>query len=269
MEKIKVFLADWQVLFREGIHFTLSGEEDFEVIGETTNNEEALAFIEKNPPKVAIFNADRGKPSGIEITRRIKQNLPSVAIIIIMDTYNEEQIFLAMKSGASACLDKDVNPNELIDTIRKVAQGDYPISQALFKPAIVSRIVDEFEAFSLINKEVGNLMAHLMPNEIEVLRHIASGSSIEEIAMALGLSEETIRHHLDAIMNKLVANERSYTVIEAAQSSLTSTISVAKRIGKPLEYVTKDEFEGFKQTLTERLKSFIGGLDEGRAVNRQ
>ena len=57
MNRITVFLADWQVLFREGIHFTLSGEEDVEVIGEGTGNEEALAFIEKNVPNVAIFNA--------------------------------------------------------------------------------------------------------------------------------------------------------------------------------------------------------------------
>ena len=76
MEKVSVVLADWQVLFREGIHFTLSGEEDIEVIGEVTNSGEALNFIEANPPRVAILNADRGEPSGIDVTGRIKQNLP-------------------------------------------------------------------------------------------------------------------------------------------------------------------------------------------------
>ena len=119
MEKVKVFLADWQVLFREGIHFTLSGEEDIEVIGETTDNEEALNFIEANLPRVAVLNTDRGKPSGIEVTRRIKQNLPSVAVILIMDSDNEEQLFLAMKSGASACLTKEVDPEEIVKTIRE------------------------------------------------------------------------------------------------------------------------------------------------------
>ena len=61
MEKTSVFLADWQVLFREGIHFTLSGEEDIEVIGEVNNNEEALKSIEENPPRIAILNIGQKK----------------------------------------------------------------------------------------------------------------------------------------------------------------------------------------------------------------
>jgi len=113
MEKVKVFLADWQVLFREGIHFTLSGGEDIEVIGEATNNEEALAFIETNPPRVAILNVDHSQPSGIEVTRRLKQSFPSVAVILVMDSESEEQLFSAMKSGASAYLTKDIDPEEM------------------------------------------------------------------------------------------------------------------------------------------------------------
>ena len=77
MEKLRVFLSDWQVLFREGIHFILSGEEDMEVIGEETENEKALAFIEENLPGVAILNASQGNPSGIEVTSQIKQNAPT------------------------------------------------------------------------------------------------------------------------------------------------------------------------------------------------
>ena len=63
MEKVSVFLADWQVLFREGIHFTLSGEEDMDVIGEADNNEEALSFIERTPPRVAVLNANHSQPT--------------------------------------------------------------------------------------------------------------------------------------------------------------------------------------------------------------
>ncbi len=121
MEKVSVVLADWQVLFREGIHFTLSGEEDIEVIGEVTNSEEALSFIEKNPPRVAILNADWGEPSGIDVTSRIKQNLPSVSVILIVDSDNEEQLFSVVKCGASACLTKEIDPLDLVDIVRRVA----------------------------------------------------------------------------------------------------------------------------------------------------
>jgi len=123
MARISVYLADRQVLFREGIHFTLSGEEDIEVIGETTNNEEALSFIEANSPTVAILNINHSRPSGLEITHRIKQNLPSVASVLVMDNEDEEQLFAAMKSGASACITKDIDPDNLLVLIRDVAKG--------------------------------------------------------------------------------------------------------------------------------------------------
>ncbi len=219
MEKASIFLADWQVLFREGVHFILSGEEDFEVIGEATSNEEALNFIERHPPRVAILNADRNKPSGIEITHRIKQNLPSVSIILITDSDSEELLLSAMKSGASACLTKEAEPEELVNIIRKVIQGERPIGEALLRPMIACRVIDEFEAFSLISAEVGDLLARLLPAEAEILRCIAGGSPIDEIVRILGVSEEAIRHHLDIILGKLVTNNHSRKVIKAARNN--------------------------------------------------
>jgi DNA-binding NarL/FixJ family response regulator len=147
MDKLRVFLADWQVLFREGIHFTLSGEGDMEVIGEDTGNEASLAFIEANSPQVAILNANHDKISGVEVTSRIKQNLPEVAVILIMDSENEEQRFMVVKSGASAGLTKETDPEHMVNIIRRVAQGEYPISEDLLRPEIASRVIDEFETW--------------------------------------------------------------------------------------------------------------------------
>ena len=261
METVSVVLADWQVLFREGIHFTLSGEEDIEVIGEVTDGEEALNFIEANSPSVAILNADRGELSGIEVTGRIKQNLPSVSVILIMDSDNEEQLFSAMKCGASACLTKEIDPLDLVNIVRKVAQGVYPISEALLRPGIASRVVDEFETSSLISKEVNNLLARLSSRESEILRHLADGSSIEQVSQALSINEEAIRYHLDLILTKLVVNDHDREVIEAAQSHLPSIISRARLAGKPeADYITKEEFTEFKESLMERFKSFTSEL---------
>ena len=257
MEKVSVFLSDWQVLFREGIHFTLSGEEDIDVIGEATNNEEALNFIEGNPPTVAILNINLSKSSGIEVTRRIKQNLPSVSVILIMDSSNEEQLFSAIRCGASACLTKDIDPDALVNIIRKIAQGTHPISEALLKPEIASRVIDEFEVFSLISKEVDNLLACLSPHESEILSHIAEGKSIEQFSPTLGINEEAIRRHLELILTKLVANDHNRAVIEAAQRVFPSIIS---RVKPSADYITREEFTSFKETLMERLKSFIGEI---------
>jgi len=262
MEKVKVFITDWQVLFREGIHFTLSGEEDFEVIGEATNNEEALSFIESNPPGVAILNADRTQPSGIEITRTIKKDNPAVGVILIMDNYNDEQLFAALKSGASACLSKDMDPEELLNIIRRVVRGESPISQSMLEPNISSRIVTEFESYAQINEELGDLLAKLLPHEGQVLHYIINGNLPEEIAKSLDITEDQVRQHLNVILNKLVANDRGREIVDIVQGNLNtviSRISKTKRTGKQTgDFITKDEFNTFKEGLMETFRSFIG-----------
>ena len=257
MEKISVFLADWQVLFREGIHFTLSGEDDMDVIGEVTNNEEALNFIEANQPKVAILNVNHSKLTGVEVTRRIKASFPSVTVILIMDGEDEEQLYAALKCGASACLTKDIDPDQLVSIIRKVSQGAYPISEVLLRQGFASRVIGEFEAFSLTSKEVDNLMARLSTKEGEILRLIADGNSIEQLARTLNINEEAIRHQLNQILTKLVSNEHNQEVIEAAQGHPPSIF----RSKSAIEYLTKEEFAAFKEALRECLKSLFGELD--------
>lgn len=264
MDKISVFLADWQVLFREGIHFTLSGEEDFEVIGEATNSEDALNFIQTNPPKVAVLNTNHKEfGGGILVSRHIKRNLPSVAVILIMDNYDEELLLSVLKSGASACLTKDADPDELINTIRTVAQGNRPISDELLIPEIASRVLGEFEEFASMNEQLENLMASLTPSETEVLRQISGGSSIEQICQSLNISEEYISDSFGFIVNKLVLNDNMREVIEAAHKDLLSLIFRSRVTGQPpADYVTKGEFSAFKDSLAERFKSFIGEIDK-------
>ena len=116
---------------------------------------------------------------------------------------------------------------------------------------------DEFENFTLINKEVDNLLASLSRSEGEVLRHIADGNSLEQLAQTKGISEEALRNQLNLILTKLVSNEHNRDVIEAAQSHFPSVISKTKP-GKIAEYITRDEFNTFRESLKERFKSFLG-----------
>ena len=261
MEKVKVFLSDPQVLFREGIHFILSGEDDFEVTGETTSNEEAFTLIEANPPNIAILSMENGKLNGPEVTRRIKRRLPSISVILTIDKSDEEPLFSAMMSGASACLTKDTDPEYLLDIIRVVAQGSQPIIEALLIPGLASRALVEFEDLATLSEQLENLLASLAPKENEILGSIAAGNGIDQVAAKLDINEETVRRNLRSILNKLVANDQARSLIEAAQRSLPSIIRGAAKTGGPsAEYVTKEEFNEFKDSLMERLKSFIGEL---------
>ncbi len=264
MEKIRIVIADDHAVVRKGTRALLESEEDMDVVGEAADGQEAVRLIEELKPDVAILDISMPKLSGIEVTRRLKQNLPSVSVVLILDSENEGQLLSAIKSGASACLTKEADPDELVNIIRKVVQGGRPISESLLRPAIAAHVLEEFDEFSLINEQVNNLLARLSPAEAEILHRIADQSSIGQVCQALGVSEETIRHDLDLILSKLVANDHNREVIEAAQSNLPSIISrmvKAREKGKPLaEYITKEDFSTFKETLRERFKSLLGEI---------
>lgn len=261
MEKVKVFLSDPQVLFREGIHFILSGEEDFEVTGETTSNDEAYAQIEANPPNIAILSLQDKKTAGPDIARRIKRNLPAVSIILTINAKEAEQVFDAIRCGASACLTKDTEPEQLLDIILSVSQGSLPIVSELLSPGVAAMVLDDFENLNELNRQMDNLLADLTEKEIQVLESIAGNDNIEQVAAKLSINEDTVSRHLRQILNKLVANDQAQAVIEAAQRSLPSMIRRPLKMGgKVADYVTKAEFDEFKDHLMERLKSLLGEL---------
>jgi DNA-binding NarL/FixJ family response regulator len=260
MDKIKVFLSDPQILFREGIHFILSGEDDFEVTGETTGNEEAFALIEANAPNIAILSLNDPKTSGLDITRRIRRNMASVFVILTADKKEPEKCFAAIKSGASACITKDTEPEHLLDIIRVVAQGSMPLMEDLLTPGIATMVINEFADIEELNQQFDNMLARLSPKEQQILAAIAAGSNIEQLTAKTDMNEETIRRNIRLIFNKLVSNEQARAVIEAAQRNMPSLLRSNKSNGKSGDYVTRIEFNEFKEQLMQRFKSFIGQL---------
>lgn len=261
MDKITVFLADWQVLFREGIHFTLSGEEDMEVIGEATDSQEALRAIQSNPPAVAVLNANHDSLGGIKAARRLLRNYPFMSVLVMTDTDDEAQLYEALKSGVSACLSKAADPVDLVDAIRAAARGEKPIARALWQPGIASRVLDDFEQFLLLSEQVDNLLMRLTPGETEILHHIANGASTDEVYSRLNIDEAKVRRHLGFALEKLVTDDYVRQVIEAAQNGLLSMIFRARVAGQsPDEYITRDEFATFKDDIKERFLSVIGDL---------
>jgi two-component system response regulator DevR len=258
MKRIKIFLSDPQVLFREGIHFILSGEDDFEVTGEATNNEEALIHIETNPPQIAILNIEDKKFDGPDIIRRLKRRFPSVSAILTIEKKDEEQLFEAIKSGASACLTKDTDPEHLLDLVRVVSQGSLPIVEELLTPAMATRALAEFEDIDSLNEGMDNLMAGLTPKELQILNSIAAGNNVEQVATKLNMDEEAIRGNLKLVLNKLVANDQTRAVITTVQRSLPSVINTGRSKGITEEYLTREEFTRYKDNLAKRLKNAIG-----------
>jgi len=263
MIKTKVFLAEPQVLFREGIHFILSGEEDVDVIGETTSNEEALSLIESNPPDVAILNYDDPKLNGIEITKHIRRNMPSTYVVLIMDKKEPEKIFECMKCDVSACLSKDSDPDQLLDTVKVVAQGVQPIIDELFNPEVAALVLNEFADIAAYNEQFENLLANLTPREAQIMSLITEGNSLEQTAAKANLDIDAIRHSVRIILTKLIANEHTTHILEMAQRNLNFLLRPGKGDGSAKEYVTRGEFNDFKDQLAKRFRLFVGDAMPG------
>ena len=256
-----MFLSDWQVLFREGIHFTLSGEEDMDVTGEATSSDEALKAIQTNPPRVAILNAHHEDFAGIRVTRYLRQNYPSVAVLLIIDNQNEEHLFQTMKSGASACITKETDPADLINTIRVIAQRGKPIAEAILIPGIAVRVLGEFEQFNAMSEMVGNLLASLTQSEMEILRRMAQEGSIEQVSRALNMSRENISENLERILAKLVTNDHIRQVMAAAQDGRMANVFRARTAGQPAEeYITRDEFAAFRDSIWEHFRAAVDDI---------
>jgi two-component system, NarL family, nitrate/nitrite response regulator NarL len=211
MKKVQVFLSDWQSIFREGIHLALCSEECYEVVGEAATSEEAMEFIEDNRPGVAILNADHGDITGIDVTHRIKRSLPSTAMILMMDRDNSEQIIAALKGGASACLSKDIEPDELLDAVNRAVHGEYPIIKNILKPVVASRILSEFEGLPEVCMDNDTKTpVRLLPLETVILKDIAGGKQLEDLIRDRKITEDTLRQCLYIIRGKLVANSHLY-----------------------------------------------------------
>jgi DNA-binding NarL/FixJ family response regulator len=258
-KKTKIFLSDPQILFREGIHFILSGEDDFEVTGEATNNEDTVARIETNPPHIVILNIEDKKLSGPEAIRLIKRQFPFVSAILTIDKKDEKQLFEVIRSGASAYLMKDIDPERLLDMVRDVSQGGLPITEELLIPGMAAKVLAEFEDIKSLSEGMGNLLAGLAPKEMQILSSIAAGNDIAQVVAKLNMNEDSIRNNLKLVLNKLAANDQTRAVIIAVQRSLSSVIGTTGQSRRPTEeYLTQEEFARFKDSLAKRLRDIVG-----------
>lgn len=259
MEKIKIILSCPQVIFREGIHFILSGEEDFDVTGETTDNLEALEIIEAGPPHVAVLSQSDTKSDIAEVTRRIKSTYPALAVVLITDIIDTEKLFSAVVSGVSATFMPDIDPEEMLEILRNVAMGRLPILEELLTPALASRALADFKDMATLDERLGISMASLSKRETEILDGLASGDTIGQVASAAGIADDIARNHLRAIVQKLVANDRNRRIIEKTQMTISSLMpSLNRNEGETREYLTRAEFNEFKHVLISGFRSLVG-----------
>ena len=127
MDKIRVIIVDDHPFFREGLRNRLVSEEDLSVVGEASDGEEAVEQATALRPRVMLMDVNLPRLNGLEAMRRIKDTCPDVNIVILTAYDDEEQVYHAVRGGASAYHPKDVDPRQLVTTIREVSAGRYVV----------------------------------------------------------------------------------------------------------------------------------------------
>jgi two-component system response regulator DegU len=218
--KIKVLIADQQPLFRGGIRAVLSQESDIEVCGEVESDKELLAICGNIVPDVILLDINLPPDNGLYLAKAIKQQLPSVAMVIVTPQTNNDELFEAIKARAAGYLNRDVPSRELLDTIRKAATGGHPINDTfLARPKVAKQVLEQFQELAW-GKELESFVSPLTPRETEILSYMAQGYLNKQIAISLNISEQTIKNHITSILRKLDANARTQAVVTAIRRGL-------------------------------------------------
>ena len=220
--KISVLIVSQQVLLRQGVELALSSTKDFDISGITDFNNEIVFDIEESPPDVAIIDIDGPADSGLILARQIKQRLPSVGIVMLTSNHNDAQLFQALKAQAADYLSKETTAANLADSIRRVAAGEHPINESLtINPNVADQVLQQFQELSL-RSETEGIISPLTTREIEILDYVSKGYLNKQIALSLGISEQTIKNHITSILRKLNANARTEAVVIGLKQGLIS-----------------------------------------------
>jgi DNA-binding NarL/FixJ family response regulator len=213
MEALRVLIADDHPLFRHGIAVLLQAAAGFEVVGEATSGEEAVALAEQVQPDVILMDIHMPGLNGIEATRRILHTSPHIRILMVTMSEDDASMFAAMRAGARGYVLKDAQKDDMLRAIRAVGRGE-----AIFSPAVATRLIDFFAAPRPMLPP--QAFAELTDREREILDLIAQGHSNPEIAAQLVLSPNTVRNYVSNIFSKLQVVDRAQAIIRAREAGL-------------------------------------------------
>jgi DNA-binding NarL/FixJ family response regulator len=212
----RLVIVDDHPLFRKGVVGVLQEEPALQVVGEAQDGHEALRLVEELEPDIVLMDVNLPGLSGLEVTHVIRRRWPHVAVIIMTSSDDDEQLFAAIKAGAAAYLSKSAQGQDLLETVRSVARGHYPINDAvLSKPSVASKVLDQFRQLATQSNEMQSFFSPLTNRELEILDCIARGNSNKEIARLLKISDQTVKNHITSILRKLAVNDRTQAVIYA------------------------------------------------------
>jgi DNA-binding NarL/FixJ family response regulator len=193
--RIRIFTVDDHPLMREGIAAVIEHQEDMVLVGEATNGREAIEGFRLHRPDITLMDLQMPEMSGIDAIIAIRSEFSNARVVVLTTFQGDVQALRAFKAGASGYLLKNMLRKELVDTIRTVHAGRRRIPPAV-AAELAEHVVDD----------------QLSEREVEILARVAQGNSNKIIASQLGISEATVKYHLQSVLSKLGAKDRTHAV---------------------------------------------------------
>jgi DNA-binding NarL/FixJ family response regulator len=206
MSPIRIVIADDHPIFRAGVMGLLSGQEDFQVVGEAANGREAVAIVRHAAPDVLLIDLQMPELDGVGAIKQLKEVAPATRILVLTTYDSDGDILRAVEAGATGYMLKDTPREELFKAIRATARGESVLS-----PAVASK---------LVGRARGPSERSLSARELEVLTLVARGVSNKIIGKDLRISEATVKTHLIHIFAKLGVDDRTAAVTAAMERGI-------------------------------------------------
>jgi DNA-binding NarL/FixJ family response regulator len=218
--KIRVLLADVQVLFREAVRVVLESQPDLQVVAEAADGVQAVERAKQTRPDVALLDADLPNCDGVGASALIKERVPECRILLVSGEEELTTLIRALRAGASGYLTKGSRLAELIDATRAVHRGE-----TLVPPGMVGELVAALLQSREQQDEALRRVSQLTSREREVLALLAEGATNDGIAQALGISPQTGRTHIQNILGKLGVHSRLAAAVFVTRNGIREALA--------------------------------------------
>jgi len=217
MPTIRILIADDHALFRDGLRMLLESERGFQVVGEAADGDQAIKLARRLKPDILLLDQAMPRLRGLDVLRELSSLLDSVRTIVLTASIEKKQILEALQLGARGFVLKESATEVLLKSIRTVSGGQYWIGRES-----VGDVVEALHSLtpSFRDEQAKQKPFGLTPRELEVISTVVAGYSNKEIAQKFSLSEDTVKHHLTNIFNKLGVSNRLELAVAAIHHGL-------------------------------------------------
>ena len=215
-DAIGILVIEREPLLRRGLVGCLKVDRRLNVLDAVATAEEGYRRADELLPNVALVGTSLPDAPGLGAATELRRRFPALATVVLADAESDDELFGAIRAGASAYLPKDVAEAELRAIVKRAAAGEYVINeQLLVRPSIADRVLEEFRSATAGELAPANAIAPLTHRELEILRGVRDGQTNAKIGQALGISPQTVKNHVTSILRKLAVNDRTQAVVLA------------------------------------------------------